>query len=810
MRACNRVQSGSFFIQRCGEYVGVTATTGLNEAPTVSEPIGDMYFNPNGNPVTVDLSGVFHDPDNDTLTYEAESSDITVATSTVSGSTLTLTPIDLGTATITVTAKDRQDTDAAQLTASDTFTATVDYLPAITVTAQHAERTEGQEIRLTLTADPAPSQHTEVKICVSQGEADYLTHGTPSPECDITGPIDHTNNRVLAKIGFAAGSASEELILQTEDDETSEENAAVTAAILRNPGDPYTAGNPQAATTTVTDNDTLALSVEPRPLRQVRISWNAIPGAAGYHLENQQEGQAWASPTVVPYSANETQADLDLNRIDGSQGLGHANYELRIRGFRFVSGNPQFTPYSQTIRLVDNPLLTTGGRAYSPNRPGVAELKWAHLPNVKAGKFTVVYRKLGGDHTAVDWPDQTATGEWPFYGPTLGPKEVTQTSTGSSTEVDSLEAGRIYAFQVTYETVAPAGIKVFSARDAYVWPESISPAHQTPLFRDFLARVATFPYFGHHPSKQFKYIICDSASGFGMGTDQAAWEQLVNAALQAWQNAVHSMITVSQDTATACASGPLANFIEADDDRSEVRVFNLTNNHAVVAFNEFTSDPFKICLNQAPACVTSFTGYAGTYLTNEQREQIGTLIAKQATGTLTNSELTTLGGLILGTETRHTVSAGTRLRGVDINFKKSGIEDFIKDSKTITNDPNTTGFEVPNATFGRCETNHNTLNRGDQIDREFGLFTLALHEGGHALGISGLSYEELTDLRRTGSEPAQSYETSHPTIPDSVLNYDKELRNYYRPAGNSDFRENDCEPHPFDLLAIFALYQNLP
>ena len=36
------------------------------------------------------------------------------------------------------------------------------------------------------------------------------------------------------------------------------------------------------------------------------------------------------------------------------------------------------------------------------------------------------------------------------------------------------------------------------------------------------------------------------------------------------------------------------------------------------------------------------------------------------------------------------------------------------------------------------------------------------------------------------------YEAAHPSIADSVMNYD---------------REHDCSPHPFDILAIYALYQ---
>ena len=60
--------------------------------------------------------------------------------------------------------------------------------------------------------------------------------------------------------------------------------------------------------------------------------------------------------------------------------------------------------------------------------------------------------------------------------------------------------------------------------------------------------------------------------------------------------------------------------------------------------------------------------------------------------------------------------------------------------------------------------------------------------------------------------PGQSYETSHPTIPDSVMNYDSEEEPLIRHPHVTDktFKEPDCSPHPFDVLALNALYQNVP
>ena len=43
------------------------------------------------------------------------------------------------------------------------------------------------------------------------------------------------------------------------------------------------------------------------------------------------------------------------------------------------------------------------------------------------------------------------------------------------------------------------------------------------------------------------------------------------------------------------------------------------------------------------------------------------------------------------------------------------------------------------------------------------------------------------------------YEASHPTVADSVMNYNSE----------TGVSEPDCSPHPFDVLAIYAAYQTV-
>ena len=91
----------------------VTVVSG-NDAPVPVGTIPAQTGKVGGTAPTVDVSSNFSDPDGDTLTYTATSSDETIATVSVSGTTVTITPVAAGTATITVTATDYFEETATQ------------------------------------------------------------------------------------------------------------------------------------------------------------------------------------------------------------------------------------------------------------------------------------------------------------------------------------------------------------------------------------------------------------------------------------------------------------------------------------------------------------------------------------------------------------------------------------------------------------------------------------------------------------------------------------------------------------------------
>ncbi len=84
-----------------------------NQAPEAVGTIPAQAMTAGGE-VTLDVSSFFSDPDEDELTYTAESSDATVLTASIEGSSLTVTAVSAGAATVTVTAADPDGLTAAQ------------------------------------------------------------------------------------------------------------------------------------------------------------------------------------------------------------------------------------------------------------------------------------------------------------------------------------------------------------------------------------------------------------------------------------------------------------------------------------------------------------------------------------------------------------------------------------------------------------------------------------------------------------------------------------------------------------------------
>ena len=150
----------------------ITVTAG-NSAPAAVGTIPAQTVDVGGSATTIDVSSYFSDPDSDTLTYTASSSDTAKATVSVSSATVSITAVAAGSATITVTA-----TDPGSLTATQTFSLTVN-------PQNNAPTTNGTIPDETLVTDGETAQNTrdlDVSGYFSDPDGDTLTYTASSSD----------------------------------------------------------------------------------------------------------------------------------------------------------------------------------------------------------------------------------------------------------------------------------------------------------------------------------------------------------------------------------------------------------------------------------------------------------------------------------------------------------------------------------------------------------------------------------------------------------------------------------------------------
>ena len=158
-----------------------------NQPPTVSSAIGDATIVSESGTHSVSLSGVFSDPDNDSLTITAASSDGAKATVSVSAdySSLTVKAQARGTATITVTANDGRGG-----TVSDAFTVMVKAAPVV---ASAIADVSGMEI--------GDSQDIALSGVFSDADGDSLTFTADPSDFAVANAFLHQGTLTVFAVG---------------------------------------------------------------------------------------------------------------------------------------------------------------------------------------------------------------------------------------------------------------------------------------------------------------------------------------------------------------------------------------------------------------------------------------------------------------------------------------------------------------------------------------------------------------------------------------------------------------------------------
>ncbi len=198
----------------------IAVTVETNKAPTKVSSIPAQTLTVGGSAATMDVSSYFSDPDGDSLSYTALSSNIAKATVSKSAATITITPVAAGSVTVTVTATDGIAAAAQTIAVTVKSKPTkVGSIPAMTVTMGKSAKTvdvssyfkDADGDTLTYTATSSDNAKATVSVSSSTVSVTPKAVGTPTVTVTATDPsnnsVDQTisvavvNNRKPTKVG---------------------------------------------------------------------------------------------------------------------------------------------------------------------------------------------------------------------------------------------------------------------------------------------------------------------------------------------------------------------------------------------------------------------------------------------------------------------------------------------------------------------------------------------------------------------------------------------------------------------------------
>ena len=519
------------------------------------------------------------------------------------------------------------------------------------------------------------------------------------------------------------------------------------------------------------------LSITPMPSREASLSWGAVPGPGSIIYDVQaSEGLSgsWSDVPIGTSGTPDTSYEISLDDILQSRGLADAtSFDFRVRA-RLV-GAPDFdSDYSEEIMIIDSPITAANGHSPGPDAmDGEAELSWQAIKDVlndntyAGGAYSFRYRQADGVHSQLAWrPGTYATDK------TVDESELVDGNTiGGSGH--SLKKYAIYAIQLIYEKAGKP--KVYAARDVYVWPSDRVSSRSKPG-----ETIGGMPvYHDVIPSKTdgvitYSYRICEETLP---SVNRSEWVNLINHALKQWEHATNGLVKMKHEVDTNMNSLLCADYTDILD--------------AIVVKVAYLETSGKTS-GQIATAVYALLDNFQLYGIRSTRTQLDTTPREEEAVDLLLNEImmvpdvTSLASnhpkyiprrAAIFPEINWFISIGTCLNACT---RTSVITD------TLGNTVRTTDIYLVENIFAHLDLID--LTGGDKIEfntcpdypsgrksadynRPYSTF---VHEAGHALGIG------------------------HPdkfTFRDSIVNY--------------IFNEPDCSPHPFDILAIYALYQSV-
>ena len=534
------------------------------------------------------------------------------------------------------------------------------------------------------------------------------------------------------------------------------------------------------------------LDVVPLPYREARLSWGAVSGASGYVVKAKTGGAGSETTSII--GGSNTSHKILLDDIVNGEGLAEAPaYEFQVKA---TGAYPNVGIYSREVRIIDTPVTAVNGDSRgTEDGNGEAKALWeaSSLQEIvgldfSAGTVSFRYRKFGAynsgdstlDHIEVGWKPEVF----------VGTPETT-----SNNPITGLDHEEIYAIQFIYEKTTtgadgPETTKVYAARDVYVWPsdEAAGVINQNGEYVRNHERVATFPLGRHviQGDNYYEYRVCKETFPSGTVTidgieidKQDAWSKVVEHALEQWEVATDGLVTMTSVEAECADYSDYVEDIEAeiDDLRSDISNGDALSDQQVLYLRTFVEGLEGIVYVRPLDRIWSeikMVNVSGLY---PELHSVG----NNNNSVIRFDELASEIGLSkcifdlddAGTkgcavpEPRKTLTNLNTLREIvstDILLHQENLlEDIGSDP------PSLSGGDVR---FNKCPTDSHRA------------YQTLVHEAGHALGIR----EGDTD---------DPYYRDHPLESQSPVT----VMSYNTSAGLR------CSPHPFDILAIYAIYQ---
>ncbi len=441
-------------------------------------------------------------------------------------------------------------------------------------------------------------------------------------------------------------------------------------------------------------------------------------------------------------------------------------YGLRLRA---VNGSVTSAVSTEAI-IIDSPIIEANGKS-TAGAPQV-KLKWLAIGDIlgsdySTGTYAFHHRRVGGNHQELGWTLDT------FF----PVKVFSQSSTNPDTIDADLTMEAVHAIQLRYEATGPQRTStVFAARDAYAWPSARAA--------DGGERVATFPMNYRVKNRTYAYRICQE----GIPGNYAQWENLVKHALGQWQLATNGLVRMVHEPGS-CAD-------------------------------------YQTVLKRVRAVYENFIGQQ---LTSDQLAALEGLVESMDIFTDVQVDDTELSEIIMVNQRPTGIYGELHVMGVFPEMsEKFGIDTCVFRSKDPTGRTRgarpcaaprhedhvrgwvtdillpwslyhpTDSMDVPGGTDvgGGVTVDRDDVEFNKCTTRQPLLYEHLVHEAGHVLGI-----------REGSGQSGWSVDVvHHPSIAESVMSYEsRELK-----KGDSKSllpNDPDCSPHPLDVLAVYALYQ---